>query len=143
MTKFELLSHTSNRPQLRLIVVQVSCLNCWDCLGVWLGCYSLPKTLHRKRRIGACDRLHPILYIIENKTKQYCTVAQEHFFFQTHTSKYSIKQEETTAENVSAHKILKYVHLFYIFHFHYKRKNKQTKSIQVHHFLICTVLTVN
>lgn len=143
MTKFELLSHTSNRPQLRLIVVQVSCLNCWDCLGVWLGCYSLPKTLHRKRRIGACDRLHPILYIIENKTILYSSSGALFFFKHIQANIQSNKRKR--AENVSAHKILKYVHLFYIFHFHYKRKNKQTNknSIQVHHFLICTVLTVN
>ena len=40
---------------------------------------------HRKRRIGACDLLHPILYHLEKtKTYQYCTAAQENlvvFFF--------------------------------------------------------------
>lgn len=87
---------------------------------------SLPKTLskiHRKRRIGACDLLHPILYLLEKISILYSSSGVFYRY-----SKYPIKQEGKQAgeNNFSAHNVLKYVQFsffcfFYIFHFYYKQ----------------------
>lgn len=98
---------------------------------------SLPKTLskiHRKRRIGACDLLHPILYLLEKISILYSSSGVLlyfffPFFFSYRYSKYPIKQEgkQAAENNFSAHKVLKlctvsFFFCFYIFHFHYKKQ---------------------
>lgn len=70
---------------------------------------------HRRRRIGACDLLHPILYHLEKKPKtyQYCTAAQEYsgffwggaFIVFTDTANINSNESKEAAENnSSAHK---------------------------------------
>lgn len=128
MTKFKLFQIT---PLTNLCFGSTSCgfrmyvLRLFRCVTCCNNPF-LPKTLskiHRKRRIGACDLLHPILYLLEKISILYSSSGVLlyfffcRFFFNSY-SKCPIKQEGKQAENnFSAHKVLNYVQGFFLFCF--------------------------
>lgn len=144
MTRFKLIQITPlNQPLTRLffffvvmrVFASLKVLRLFRCVTRRNNPRPFPKTLskiHRKRRIGACDLLHPILYLFRknlNTVQQLGSTSVDFFclfflFYFTHTANIqSNKRGNKAAENnLSAHKFLKYVQFFfYTFYFHYKK----------------------
>lgn len=155
MTKFKLsrTSHLWPTSALALLVqvLNVSVLRLLRCV-TRCGSPSLPKTfskIHRKKAHWCSwpTTPHTVPFRKRNKKKsQYCTVAQEYLFFFLvfvfcyRYSKYQIIQEGKQAAGRTSllNRKLNYVHVSFITSPTFITK----KSIQVHHFLLCTVLTL-
>lgn len=89
---------------------------------------------HRKRRIGACDLLHPILYHLEKKTKKHTNTVQQ----LRSTWVFFLGGGFLNFYRYSKYQLIR-VKVCTVF---FLCISPITNSIQLHHFLLYTVLSM-